>query len=110
MLVQLEDEEILAEYRYAAVTFPEDSVVNIEDLFRLPAGWNEYPASAAVQEIGDRWVRDGASLVLRVPTAVVPHEFNYIFNLGHPDASAFEYGKVERFAFDPRFGRKRGKK
>ena len=42
--------------------------------------------SAASQCIGDDWLARGASLLLRVPSVVVPVGWNYLLNPAHPDA------------------------
>src|SRR5207302_6712152 len=53
----------------------------------LPRGWRRYPAPAALATIGTEWVRSLRTAVLRVPSAVVPREFNYVVNPAHTDAS-----------------------
>jgi len=109
VLVHLDDEEIMADYSFATVRFPDDSVIDVHEMATLPPDWRDYPASQELREIGDRWVHGRASLALRVPTAVVPRESNYIINLEHPSASRIDFGRVERFVFDPRFVKGRGK-
>ncbi|MBI2497892.1 MAG: RES domain-containing protein, partial [Opitutae bacterium] len=39
---------------------------------------------------------------LRVPSVVVPGEFNYLLNPAHPDFKRVKIGKPEPFSFDPR--------
>jgi RES domain-containing protein len=68
----------------------------------LPEGWDARPYGPASQEIGDAWVRSQASLVLRVPSIVVPREHNYLINPRHPDASDVEVGEAEPLDLDPR--------
>jgi RES domain-containing protein len=51
---------------------------------RLPAGWNDpmpHPATAA---LGDAWLRGGQAVALRVPSSLVPGEWNYLLNPLHP--------------------------
>ncbi|WP_397453190.1 RES family NAD+ phosphorylase [Pseudomonas sp. NA-150] len=40
----------------------------------------------ATRKIGDDWLQEEGSLLLRVPTAIVPANCNYLFNPQHPDA------------------------
>jgi RES domain-containing protein len=68
----------------------------------LPEGWDARPYGPASQEVGDAWVRSQASLVLRVPSIVVPREHNYLINPWHPDASDVEIGEPEPLDLDPR--------
>ena len=50
----------------------------------LPADWATYPFSKATQDIGTEWVRGRVELALRVPSAIVPHEMNWLLNPRHP--------------------------
>jgi RES domain-containing protein len=52
--------------------------------------------------MGDRWVAAGKSALLRVPSVVVPDEFNYVVNPSHPAFSRIEIGSPRSFPFDPR--------
>src|SRR5437899_1189492 len=51
---------------------------------KLPSGWNRFPAPQSVAAFGDAWVRSSRSAVMRVPSAVVPKEWNYLLNPAHP--------------------------
>lgn len=76
----------------------------IEDLPRsvLPADWKEYPAPSATQGLGDRWVAEGRSLVLRVPSVIVETEHNFLVNVSHPDFNRIRIAPPVPFDFDPR--------
>ena len=47
-------------------------------------------------------MRAGKSLALRVPSVVVPQEWNYLINPAHPAFARLEIGKAQPLAFDPR--------
>ncbi len=83
VLVHLQSSVPLADYVVFNVSFPEDL---IEDLDRsdLPSNWRDSPAPPQLPAIGDAWVRRGSSLVLRVPSVIVPHEHNFVINPAHP--------------------------
>ena len=68
----------------------------------LPASWRAYPPPPAVQAVGDRWLADAASPALRVPSALVPHEWNYVLNPRHPDFGQIQIGAPEPVPLDPR--------
>jgi RES domain-containing protein len=42
-------------------------------------------AYGALRHLGSDWYRSVTSLVLKVPSVLVPNEFNYILNTRHPD-------------------------
>lgn len=74
----------------------------IEKPTRVPEAWRGQSPIPTVQEFGATWVREGRSAVLRVPSAVVLGEFNYLLNPAHPDFSRITLGKPELFSFDAR--------
>ena len=71
----------------------------------LPPNWRHYPAPADLQAIGDDWVKAAKSAVLKLPSAVIPEESNYLLNPNHPGFRTLAWSKPERFAFDPRMWR-----
>ena len=75
----------------------------IEKPTRVPDTWRERSPVAAAQEFGAAWVREGRSAALRVPSAVVLGEFNYLLNPLHPNFGEVILAKPEPFLFDPRF-------
>jgi RES domain-containing protein len=69
------------------------SIADDEDLFThvlqtsLPKLWRGMDAYPQLQHIGSEWYQTKQSLVLKVSSAVMPKEYNYIINLNHPDFS-----------------------
>jgi len=84
MLVHLESADLLARYLVRSARF-DDSLVSDLDRRKLPKSWRQSPTPHAVQRIGDEWIAGGRSAVLRVPSAVIPSEYNYLLNPAHPD-------------------------
>lgn len=68
----------------------------------LPRAWRRYPAPLTLQELGNSWLDEAATAVLRVPSAVVPTECNYLINPLHPDIKKLRVVRRFRFAFDER--------
>ncbi|HKK18574.1 MAG TPA: RES family NAD+ phosphorylase [Opitutales bacterium] len=57
---------------------------------------------AETQAAGDRWLGAARRLALRVPSAVIPEEENYLLNPAHPRFNEVEISDGQAFAFDPR--------
>lgn len=74
----------------------------IERPARVPDDWHQYPHPNSTQAFGADWVQSRRSVALRVPSAVVPGEFNYLLNPAHPRFARVKIGKPQPFAFDPR--------
>ncbi|HQQ94762.1 MAG TPA: RES family NAD+ phosphorylase [Bacteroidia bacterium] len=55
----------------------------------LPKDWRYMNAYPELQEIGSVWYEARESLVLGVPSVLIPQEYNYIINTQHP-----EFGKM----------------
>lgn len=65
----------------------------------LPDDWHQ--RQQLTRSLGSQWLREGSTLLLSVPTAIVPHNCNYLFNPHHPEASLAKLS-VEQFPVDPR--------
>jgi RES domain-containing protein len=72
------------------------------DAARLPPGWRAESAPGACAAIGTAWARDARSLLLAVPSVLVPEELVVVLNPRHPGAERVRVGKERPFAFDPR--------
>lgn len=83
----------------------EDGMVACRRLEDLPEGWQAEPPGEVTRTQGDAWVRAGESVVLSVPSVLVPGEPNYLLNPAHPDFGRLRISPPERFAFDPRLRR-----
>lgn len=68
----------------------------------LPEDWRAVPWPAATQEIGAFWYEERASVVLEVPSAVVPRQRNYLVNVAHPHFEELQVQGPEPFEIDPR--------
>jgi RES domain-containing protein len=67
----------------------------------LPSDWQNVSAYPILQEIGRKWLRAMEYPVLKVPSAIIPVEFNYLINPEHPDLN-LEVERVLMFEFDRR--------
>ena len=62
----------------------------------------EEPPPPSLQQLGDNWVNANASVILAVPSIVIPNEMNYLINPLHKDFVKLKIGKPTDFAFDQR--------
>jgi RES domain-containing protein len=102
MLVHLNNEEILLSYSFATAEFDESLILPIEEFRTLPENWSVSPPPLQIQRIGDEWAEAQASVVLKVPTSVLPVEFNYLINIRHPEITKIKLGMPQPFTFDKR--------
>jgi len=68
----------------------------------LPKGWNAQPPDSSSKNIGDEWVRSGHSVVLAVPSVIVPSERTFLLNPKHRDFSKIKIKDTGSFYLDSR--------
>ena len=104
VLVGIQDAALLSAYSLIHVEFPE-RLVEVLDRMALPSSWKKHPPSVETQRVGDLWVAEARSVVLKVPSAIVEAEHNYLINPGHQDFTHVVIHRPERFRLDPRLVR-----
>jgi RES domain-containing protein len=66
----------------------------------LPQDWAS--RMEVTRDLGTDWLRKRESVLLEVPSALVPETINYLFNPLHADASKFKIDNVYTYPFDSR--------
>ncbi|MDQ6757404.1 MAG: RES family NAD+ phosphorylase [Bacteroidota bacterium] len=86
-------------YSLLTIQLPEDSVNSIE-LKKLKTGWQNH--IEYTRSIGEDFIRMNQALVLKVPSAIVPQEHNYLINPAHKDSKKIKIIVVELLELDKR--------
>lgn len=89
---------------YVMVEIDIPTSVSIESISKenLPAKWRSFPHVLETQRIGDVFATERKCCVLKVPSAVVPGDFNFLINPYHPDFKSIKIIGQEDFPFDSR--------
>jgi RES domain-containing protein len=88
MVVHRNSISILDNYLMMLISVPDnESLVKEVIPAKLPVQWRSMAAYGALQHLGSAWYESQDSLLLKVPSAVIPKEYNYIINTRHPDFS-----------------------
>ncbi len=74
----------------------------VEQAEALPADWRSQPPAESTMDLGTAWADQGRSAALRVPSAIVPVEFNLVLKPAHPDFCQVQVGEPEPYSLDPR--------
>ena len=101
LIVHLEDDVDLKDFVAIPVEF-DDTKVTILPKNKLPGNWSCLPVSNQTQDIGKEWLEEGKSLVLIVPSSVVPNDSNFVINPLHPDFPSLQKGTPHPLKIDPR--------
>jgi RES domain-containing protein len=69
---------------------------------QLPKDWQHEPPPVSLRRLGDRWAKAGDSVILAVPSAIVPSELNLLLNPRHPDFSKIDIDTATDLTLDRR--------
>ncbi|MGY6562843.1 MAG: RES family NAD+ phosphorylase [Luteibaculaceae bacterium] len=89
-------------YCIMEIEVPANQVVFEIGVGQLPENWRGLAKYSYTQEIGSAWVRSCDSLLLKVPSAVIIQENNFIINTRHPDFSQIKIRAILPYFWDER--------
>jgi RES domain-containing protein len=92
---------MLQGYKCVWVDIP-DELITIVEPMALPVDWRAIPAPKSTKEVGDKWFNSQRTPVSKVPSTVIPVEYNLVLNPSHPEFEALTIGEVQDFEFDER--------
>lgn len=90
------------DYELIAIGIPDETSTQEIKKSDLPKDWHSFPHSNSTQTFGDTFISQNKYLVLKVPSAVVQGDFNYLINPKHPDSTKIKIISIESFQFDER--------
>ncbi len=84
------------------ISMPDEIEIFSFDSQKLPKDWNVFPENIITQKLGDEFIRENKFAVMKVPSAVVKGEFNYLINPYHTYFNTIKISNQEDFPFDKR--------
>jgi len=87
-----------------SITIPADlwAGARMETTESLPVGWDAEPSSRTSIRFGTDWIKSISSALLRVPSVIVPDEYNVLINPLHPGSGGIRAKKIRKWLYDPR--------
>ncbi len=100
ILVHIKKYKRPLDYHLVTISIPDSikPVIIIKE--KLKKNWKDDAAYS--QFMGDEFLKNGQSLVLKVPSVIVEQEYNFILNPGHADAGKIKIVSTKLFEFDKR--------
>jgi RES domain-containing protein len=95
-------QDVPASYTLLRIEGPDVEMAGLPDGV-LPKDWTNHPE--LTQRLGTAWLTEVSGVLLRVPSAIVPHTWNYVFNPLHPLAAEFRITETTEYPFDGRIKR-----
>lgn len=83
------------------IDIPDKNILELSEA-ELPGNWKQSPAPSSTRQFGTRLLTEAKAAVIKLPSTVIPEEFNYILNPLHPDSKNFKILAIQDFVFDVR--------
>lgn len=97
---ELAPDEVPASFQLLAVMTEDNMAIAHLSQDTLLADWQSN--QDYTRSIGDEWLMSASSALLKVPSAIIPESYNYLFNPRHPDADKIHIDSVRHCPFDQR--------
>jgi RES domain-containing protein len=91
-----------SDYVMMTIFIPDNITLEKVNDADLPPDWNVFPHPVYTQGIGDRFVLDGKSCVLQIPSAVTKGDYSLLINPNHAEFKRVKILEMEKFPFDER--------
>lgn len=84
------------------IDVPDKLLIQSIDIKDLAKNWKSFPPHPSTQKLGDNFVLNSKTAVLKVPSCIVPEEFNYLINPLHADSKDIKVISVVPLVIDQR--------
>lgn len=101
VLVHLSPTIFPGDFCIAEIEVPENSILTmLPD--QLPVNWQDIAPPFELKQLGNAFIKDQKYLLMKVPSVIVPEEFNYLLNPLHPKIKSVKVVSKKPFGFDKR--------
>jgi RES domain-containing protein len=76
--------KMLHDYSLAEIILPDEAPVYTFTPDELPSDWDAFPGYNNTALIGDRLLLENHFFAIRIPSALLPEEYNWVINTRHP--------------------------
>lgn len=103
VLVHLNTDMIPNDFVMLSIDVPNGISVGQLNDEALPNQWSSFSKIYMTQKIGDEFIQENKNCVFKVPSVVVPGDFNFLINPLHFDFKRIKVLESIEFPFDTRF-------
>lgn len=100
LLVHIGLQDIQSFYHLLAIAIPDDAPASEINIDKLKTNWLEDEDYTAF--MGTEFLKNNINLVLKVPSAIIAEEHNFLINPYHADFKKIKIKKSKEFIFDQR--------
>ena len=96
--LEVDFDDLPTSYQLHAVDIDEGVAFDAVDV--MPANWRDN--SDFTRAVGDRWIAENRTALLKVPSAIMPVASNWLLNPGHVDSAKAHIVDSFHVPYDPR--------
>ncbi|PTT00259.1 RES domain-containing protein [Pedobacter sp. HMWF019] len=89
-------------FRVMTIEIPDDLLILDVKYSNLPSNWTDFEHMPITQTMGEDWIKQGRSPVLKVCSSIIDGEYNYLLNPMHTDFKLIKLLDSKSFVFDKR--------
>ncbi|MBS1747001.1 MAG: RES domain-containing protein [Bacteroidetes bacterium] len=99
--VNISIEDIPQSLCITAIEIPDTGIheLNVAD---FPRNWKKSPAPASTKDLGSQLLKTAIAPIIKIPSIIIPQEFNYILNPKSTGSKDFKIINVDDFVYDAR--------
>jgi RES domain-containing protein len=86
---------------FTTIEIPDDEILQL-NLADLPGNWAAVPAPSSTKELGTRLLKAATHAIIKIPSAVITTEYNYLINPLHKGATDCKISDMSDFVYDVR--------
>lgn len=90
------------DYVMIEIEIPDSVKIKELKISKLSDNWNINPPDTETQKIGNEFIDSKKECVLKVPSAIVKGDFNFLINPHHKDLKKIKIIDISDFPFDKR--------
>ena len=100
-VVHSSGEALREKFTVIVIYLPDSLAISSLHIANLPEDWYKKARHPACQQLGSEWYESMKTAVLKVPSAIVQEEYNFVLNSQHLQYPEIQIIDQKEFAFDP---------
>lgn len=88
------------EYAVCEISVPDSLGVMEFQQHELPKNWRDFPFHHSTTNLGDQWIQEAKTTILKVPSAVNSFEHNFLLNPQSPGFQQVKIAEIRALSFD----------
>ena len=99
--VNINIEDIPRALSITSIEIPAAQIYELEEA-QLPGNWKLAPAPSSTKQYGTQLLKTASKAIIKLPSAIITQEFNYLLNPIHNGSKSFKIVEVKDFVYDVR--------